>query len=107
MELEEIVFTIISHAGNAKSLCFQALQLAKRGSFKEADELIKKANKELCETHNIQNAMIQKEASGEKQELSLLLMHAEDHLMNAMLAKDLIVELIDMHKEGYDDKNRT
>lgn len=107
MELEEIVFTIISHAGNAKSLCFKALHLAKRGSFNEAEELIKKANEELCETHEIQNGMIQKEASGERQEVSLLLMHAEDHLMNAMLAKDLIVELIDMHKEGYYDKNRT
>lgn len=106
MELEEIVFTIISHAGNAKSLCFQALKLAKGGNFKEAEELIKKANEELYETHKIQNSMIQKEASGEKQELSLLLMHAEDHLMNAMLAKDLIVELIDMHREGYHDKNR-
>lgn len=30
MDLEEIVFTIISHAGTAKSMCFEALHLAKK-----------------------------------------------------------------------------
>ncbi|WP_238883046.1 PTS lactose/cellobiose transporter subunit IIA [Clostridium sp. YIM B02551] len=101
MELEEIVFTIISHAGNAKSICFEALHEAKKGNFEEARVLISKSKEELYKTHDIQNAMIQKEASGNKQEISLLLMHAEDHLMSAMLAKDLIEELIDMYKENY------
>lgn len=58
------------------------------------------AKNELYQTHDIQNSMIQKEACGEKQEVTLLLMHAEDHLMNAMLAKDLIEELIEMTKEN-------
>jgi PTS system cellobiose-specific IIA component len=44
--------------------------------------------------------MIQKEASGEKLELSLLLMHAEDHLMTAILAKDLIEEMIEIYREN-------
>lgn len=100
MGLEEIVFTIISHAGTAKSMCFEALHLAKKGEFDKAQDLMDKAKKELYETHDIQNNMIQKEACGEKQEISLLLMHAEDHLMNAMLAKDLIEELIEMNKEN-------
>ncbi|WML34842.1 PTS lactose/cellobiose transporter subunit IIA [Clostridium sp. OS1-26] len=104
MELEQIVFNIISHAGSAKSICFEALNLAKKGEFKEAENLINKAKEELYETHGIQNTMIQKEALGQKQEVTLLLMHAEDHLMNAMLAKDLIVELIDMYKLNYSNR---
>lgn len=100
MDLEEIVFTIISHAGTAKSMCFEALHLAKKGEFDKAQDLMDQAKNELYQTHDIQNSMIQKEACGEKQEVTLLLMHAEDHLMNAMLAKDLIEELIEMTKEN-------
>ena len=100
MDLEEIVFTIINHAGNAKSMCFEALRSARTGDFEKAELLIKKAKGELTETHGIQSSMIQKEACGEKQELTLLLMHAEDHLMSALLAKDLIEEMIEMCKEN-------
>ncbi|MBZ9607411.1 PTS lactose/cellobiose transporter subunit IIA [Clostridium estertheticum] len=101
MNLEEIIFKIISHAGIARSMCFEALYLAREGEFSKAEGLIKQAKDELIETHEIQNSMIQKEAKGEKQEISLLLVHAEDHLMTAMLAKDLISEMIEMYKRNY------
>ncbi len=100
MDLEETVFTIISHAGNAKSMCFEALNEARVGNFDKADEFISKAKDELNETHEIQNKMIQNEACGKKQEVSLLLVHAEDHLMAAILSKDLIKEMIEMYKEN-------
>lgn len=100
MNLEEIVFTIISHAGNAKSMCFEALRSARSEDFEKAELLIKEAKEELSETHSIQFGMIQKEARGEKQEITLLLMHAEDHLMSAILAKDLIEQMIEMCKEN-------
>lgn len=98
MDLEQIVFKIISSAGDARSSCFDALRYAKSGDFEKADACIAKADEELIEAHNIQMSMIQKEASGKKQEVTLLLMHAEDHLMNAILAKDLIEEMIQLYK---------
>lgn len=104
INLEEIVFSIISHAGNSRSACFEALHLAKNGNFNEANLCMQQAKKELSQVHNIQTSLIQEEAAGNKQEFSLLLMHAEDHLMTAILAKDLISELIEMHKENF--KNR-
>lgn len=104
MDLEQIVFTIISHAGNARSNCFEALKYAKDGNFIEAENYIKKASEELLEAHHIQTNMIQKEAAGDKQEVTLLLMHAEDHLMNAILAKELIVEMIELYKIIYETK---
>lgn len=100
MDLEEAVFTIISHSGNAKSMCFEALNEARSGNFDKAEALIDKAKDELNKTHEIQNKMIQNEVCGKKQEVSLLLMHAEDHLMAAMLSKDLIKEMIEMCKEN-------
>lgn len=104
MELEEIVFNIISHAGNSRSACFEALHLARSGDFEKADLCMQQAKKELSLVHNIQTNLIQKEAAGNKQELSLLLMHAEDHLMTASLAKDLICELIQMYEEKFREK---
>lgn len=101
--LEEIVFNIISHAGNSRSACFEALNSAKNGDFENSTLLMKQAKEELSLVHTIQTSLIQNEAAGNKQEFSLLLMHAEDHLMNAILAKDLISELIEMHKDKFNN----
>ena len=102
MDLESIVFAIIVHAGNAKSNCFEALNAAKNGNFEEADKLIEGAKNELLKAHHVQTDMLQKEAAGDKQQITLLLIHAEDHLMSALLAKDLIEEIIELYKALYD-----
>ncbi|ABY95576.1 phosphotransferase system PTS lactose/cellobiose-specific IIA subunit [Thermoanaerobacter mathranii subsp. mathranii str. A3] len=107
MNLEQIVFTIISHAGNARSICFDALKHAKEGNFVEAENCLNKASEELLEAHHVQTDMIHKEAQGEKQEVTLLLIHAEDHLMNAILAKELITEMIELYKIIYQTKGAT
>lgn len=99
MNLEEIVFNLIVHSGNAKGYCFEALNYARKQEFIKADELISKAKDELLEAHHIQTQMIQDEASGKKQEVNLLMVHAQDHLMTSSLAKDLIVEMIEMLKD--------
>lgn len=98
MDLENIVFAIIVHAGNAKSNCFEALNAAKERNFEEADKLIEKAKNDLLEAHHVQTDMLQKEAAGNKQQITLLLIHAEDHLMSAILAKDLIEEMIKLYR---------
>lgn len=104
MDLEQIVFTIISHAGNARSNSFEALKHAREGNFEEAEKWLNKASEELLEAHHVQTDMIHKEAAGEKQEVTLLLVHAEDHLMNAILAKELITEMVDLYKIIYQSK---
>ncbi len=47
----------------------------------------------------MQTSLIHKEARGEKIEINLLLVHAQDHLMNTLLAKDLVKSMIKMQKE--------
>ncbi len=96
MDKEQIVFSIILYAGNARSYCFDALTLARGGKHAEASARLGQAVQELKKAHNMQFDLLQAEANGEKQEMSLLLIHAQDHLMNASLAKDLIKELISM-----------
>ncbi|MBF0442789.1 MAG: PTS lactose/cellobiose transporter subunit IIA, partial [Oligoflexales bacterium] len=54
--------------------------------------------KELAEAHKIQTYLIQREAKGEKHEINILLVHAQDHLMSAILSRDLAEEMIALYK---------
>lgn len=98
MDMEQTIFEMIAHAGNAKSYCFEALNFAKNKNFKKSEDLMEKAKKELLLSHNVQTNLIHEESSGVKHEVSILLVHAQDTLMDAILAKDLITEFIDLYK---------
>ena len=39
------------------------------------------------------------EANGEKLDYSIIMVHAQDHLMTSMLAKELIEEMVKMYEE--------
>lgn len=86
--------TIIVHAGDAKAKCFDALRAARNADFDMADSLLRGAKEDLLEAHHLQTDMLQAEARGETQPVTLLTVHAQDILMGSMLAKDLIEEMI-------------
>lgn len=98
MSDEQIIFNVIVHAGNARGKAFEALETAKNGNFDKSSELLNEASEEIQKAHDIQNGLISKEANGEGMDMTLLLAHAEDHLMTAILAKDLITEMIELYK---------
>jgi PTS system cellobiose-specific IIA component len=98
VDIEMVAMQLIVSSGEAKSLSFEALELAKAGKFSEAEVKIKEANALMGSTHGIQTDLIQKEASGEHIAINLLLVHAQDHLMTSMLAKDLITQMIELLK---------
>ncbi len=93
----EISFSIISVAGDAKSLAFEAINEAKLGNIDKANEIIQKSKDEMVKAHRFQTELIQKEASGEKTEVGVILIHAQDHLMNAMNFIQLAQEFIDVY----------
>lgn len=105
MKLEEVILSIIIHSGNAKSLSFEALQEAKKGNIEKSGKLIEDAKKEFLNAHHVQTEMLQGEANGEKTEVSLLMVHAQDHLMSSSLAMDLIEEMIEMYQVNLMNKN--
>ncbi|MDN7250240.1 PTS lactose/cellobiose transporter subunit IIA [Listeria monocytogenes] len=98
MELEQTIMQLIVHGRNAKSDAMLAIEAAKKGDFDVADEQIKNAEAALLEAHHSQTSLIQGEARGEKAEVSLLLVHAQDHLMNAITFKDLAKEIVDLYR---------
>jgi cellobiose PTS system EIIA component len=55
---------LIANGGNAKSLAFEAIRLAKVGKIKEAREKLAEADKSLLDAHNSQTDMLTKEGQG-------------------------------------------
>lgn len=94
----QAVMGLIVHSGNTKSECMEALKLAKTGNITEAKEKINLANEELINAHHSQTGLLTKEASGEKIELTMLLIHAQDHLMNAITFRDLAIEMVELYE---------
>lgn len=93
--MEEVIMSIILNAGDARSKSLLALRAAKDGEFDKAEEYLKSAGESMVLAHKVQTDLIQQEVRGEKQEISLLMVHAQDHLMTAMAIKDMVVELVD------------
>lgn len=96
--LMESIMGLIVHSGNTKSECMEAIQLAKKGQIQQAKEKIQLANDALIEAHHSQTALLSQEARGEKVEVSMLLIHAQDHLMNAITFRDLATEMIELYE---------
>lgn len=99
MNAEEVVFQMILHAGNARSLAMEAISLAKNNDISNARRKIEDASKEVVMAHETQTELIQKEAKGEKSEVTLLLVHAQDHFMNALTIKDMANGFIDLYEQ--------
>ncbi len=98
-EMELICFKIISAVGEAKSDYISALEVAKKGDFEKAKEAIKHGDECYVNGHKEHAELIAKEARGERTEVCLLLMHAENQLMAAETIKLLALELIELYKK--------
>ena len=97
-QLEMAIMNIIINAGDCKNHAYMALNMVNEGKYEEAEKEIELANDALAKAHDAQTEMLQKEASGEKIELSILFVHAQDHLMTAISEKNLIEQIIELRK---------
>ncbi|EGK09162.1 PTS lactose/cellobiose transporter subunit IIA [Kroppenstedtia eburnea] len=95
---EETVFEMILYGGNARSCAMEAISFAKKGDFVNARSKLDQAGEEIIKAHRIQTTLIQREAGGDPQPITLLMVHAQDHLMNAISIKDLAAEFVDLYE---------
>ena len=95
----ELAFNIIVHAGESRSLSSEAMDAAEAYDFNKAEELLEKANQEFLACHEVQTDMLTKEANGEKNNLNIILIHAQDHLTMATMAMDNAKRLIGLYKK--------
>ncbi len=98
MDTYETAFNLILNAGNSKSKSMMAIEEAREFNFEEAETLIKEAREDLRAAHQTQTDLIQGEARGEKTELSLIMVHAQDHLTTAMMMVDQAEEFLNLYR---------
>lgn len=99
MDIQQIVMDIIIQSGETRGHAHEALSMANKGDFSGADKMMEEANLAIGKAHDVQTSLIQKEASGEKLEVSVLFVHAQDHLMTAITEKNLIAEIIELRRQ--------
>lgn len=95
---ETVIFQMILHGGNGRSAAMEAIQAARQGDFESAKDKLKESADALNEAHHIQTSLIQGEIRGEKTEITLLMVHAQDHLMNAIMVRDLAEEMVELYR---------
>ncbi len=95
----EIAFQIIVHAGESRSLSSEAMDAAENYDFEKAEELLKKANEEFLECHQIQTDLLTAEANGESSPVNIILVHSQDHLTMATMAMENANRIIKMYKK--------
>mgnify|MGYP002738005606 CR=1 FL=1 len=83
-ELLEAVMKLIMFGGDAKSHAVEAIRAAKAFQFDLAEEKLQLAQQSLSLAHHGQTDLLTQEAKGDKGALSLLMVHGQDHLMNAI-----------------------
>ncbi|WP_336222043.1 PTS N,N'-diacetylchitobiose transporter subunit IIA [Citrobacter amalonaticus] len=97
--LEEVVMGLIINSGQARSLAYAALKQAKQGDFDAAKVMMEQSRMALNEAHLVQTKLIEGDQGEGKMKLSLVLVHAQDHLMTSMLAREMVTELIELHEK--------
>ena len=98
-DLEEVVMGLIINSGQARSLAYAALKLAKQGDFETAKATMEQSRIALSDAQRVQTQLIESDEGEGKRKVSLVLVHAQDHLMTSMLARELVAELIELHEK--------
>lgn len=91
-------FQIITYAGDARSASLLAIQAARTFDFANAEDHLGTAEKNMRQAHQLQIDMIQAEAAGNPVEVNIILVHAQDHLSMAMMAKDNAEEFVQLYR---------
>ena len=98
MDMESTVMELIINAGEARSYAMQALRAAKQGNWDLVDEQLTEASAASKRAHDVQTMLIGMDEGCGKIPVNLVMVHAQDHIMTSMLAREMIEELIEVHK---------
>ncbi|GAB2951136.1 PTS lactose/cellobiose transporter subunit IIA [Hafnia psychrotolerans] len=98
IELENAVMEIIVNAGQSRSLCFEALHAAREGNIAKAKALLLEADGFSRQAHQMQTKLIEQDAGEGRQPMTLIMVHAQDHLMTSLLARELSEEIIHLYQ---------
>ena len=99
MDMETVTMQLIVNSGDARSKAMEAITCAKTGNFEAAAGRLDEAKEFLTKAHEFQTNLIQEEANGNIGQVSVLIAHAQDHLMNAITVIDMACEFVDLYED--------
>lgn len=96
-DMQVSIMELIVNSGDARSEAMEAIEQAREGRFDEAEKSLRAADNALTKAHEQQADFIQEEADGRGQGVSILMAHAQDHLMNAITVIDMAREFVSLY----------
>lgn len=96
MEETTVAFEMIAYAGDAMNCIMEAMDSFANHQKDQVEQHLKDADQFMQKAHKLQTDLIFKECNGKQSEVNLVMVHAQDHLMNAMLAKQLVVKMMEI-----------
>lgn len=101
MDFEQTMMELLINAGEARSSAMMAIQCARQRDWPAADAALAASDTAAKQAHKIQTQLIGADEGSGKLPVTLILVHAQDHLMNAMLCRDLAEEMVLLRKELF------
>ncbi len=68
------------------------------GNIDEAKSLLREADGYARQAHHMQTKLIEQDAGEARQPMTLIMVHAQDHLMTSLLARELSEEIIHLYQ---------
>ena len=102
LDLESTVMELIINSGEARSCSMEALRAARESNFDKAGQLMADAKVAANLAHAVQTKLIESDQGTGAIQVTLVMVHAQDHLMTSMLCNDLVTEMIEMYKRMKD-----
>jgi PTS system cellobiose-specific IIA component len=100
-DLEQTVMELLINAGEARSCAMMAIQSARQQDWQEAAQQLEASQLAAREAHKVQTQLIGVDEGSGKIPMTLIMVHAQDHLMTAMLCRDLAEEIVLLRKEMF------
>ncbi|HIF9183849.1 TPA: PTS lactose/cellobiose transporter subunit IIA [Photobacterium damselae] len=96
--LEAMIMELLVTSGHARSCALLAIQAAKKNEQEQAQLLLNDAKDAINDAHKIQTELIGVDEGCGKLPVTLITVHAQDHLMNAMVIYDLAQDVIELYR---------
>ncbi|MBS4430497.1 PTS lactose/cellobiose transporter subunit IIA [Pectobacterium punjabense] len=104
-DMEQTVMELLINAGEARSNAMMAIQASRQREWQQADNLLATSQEAARAAHRVQTRLIGLDEGEGKVPVNLIMVHAQDHLMTAMLCRDLAEEIVLLRREMATSQN--
>ncbi len=97
-EEERRILKLVIQGGDARCAAMEAIEAAREGKFARAAVLLEQSSRTLASAHSDQTDLLQEDLREGQGSVSLLMVHAQDHLMGAITVRDLAGEIVELYR---------